>query len=79
MSLAEILPAVRLLPREEKMELVRVLSAELAGPAQQESQEEMLRPLFPPGAKYDIFTPQFPPEAAEEVARLLERLPDLPR
>jgi hypothetical protein len=72
MSLAEILPAVRKLPREEQLELVRVLSAELTIPAKQESDDEMLRRLFPPGATYEIYTPQFSPEAADELARFLE-------
>jgi hypothetical protein len=72
MSLAEILPAVRMLPREDQLELVRVLSAELAPLATQETDEEMLRRLCPPGAVFDIYTPQFPPEAADELARLLE-------
>jgi hypothetical protein len=72
MSLAEILPAVRMLPREEKVELVRVLTAELEAPTKSETEEEMLRRLFPPGAVYEIFTPQFPPEAAAELALFLK-------
>lgn len=79
MSLAEIMPAVRLLTREERLELVRVVSAELEVPPKPESAEEMLQHMFTPGAVYEIYTPQFPPEAAEEVARLLERLPEIPR
>ena len=48
MSLAEILPAVRMLPREDQLELVRVLSAELTAPArsESESEEELLRRFF---------------------------------
>jgi hypothetical protein len=79
MSLAEILPAVRLLPREEQQELVRVLTTELAAPATHEAEEEMLRRLFPAGVRYDIFTPQFSPEAANELARFLESMDDQPK
>jgi hypothetical protein len=71
MSLAELLPAVRMLPREDQLELVRVLSADLASSGKQESDEDKLRRLFPPGATYEIYTPQFSPEAADELARFL--------
>jgi hypothetical protein len=76
MSLAEIMPAVRMLPREEQLELVRVLSAELESPPKPESEEELLRRFAPPGAIYDIYTPQFPPEASFEAAHILQQLLD---
>jgi len=71
MSLAEILPAVRMLPRADQLELVRVLSEELAAPAKQESEDELLRRLFPPGATYEIYTPDVSPEAALILQQLL--------
>ena len=76
MSLAEILPAVRMLPREDQLELVRVLSAELAAPAEQETEEEMLQRLFPPGVTYDIYTPEVDPEAVHLLQQLLREHPE---
>ena len=72
MSLAELLPAVRMLPREDQLELVRVLSAELVAPAKQESDEEMVGRLFPPGATYEIYTPEMSPEAVQALQQLLQ-------
>jgi hypothetical protein len=72
MSLAEIMPAARLLPREEKLELVRVLSAELAEPAKQDSEEDLIRRYITPGATYHIFTPQVGPEAVQILQQLLQ-------
>jgi hypothetical protein len=71
MSLAEIMPAARLLPREEKLELVRVLSADLDLPAKQESEEELIRRYITPGATYQIFTPQVGAEAVQILQQLL--------
>jgi hypothetical protein len=79
MSLAEILPVVRMLPRADQLELVRVLSAELAAPAKQESEDDMLRRLFPPDVTFEIYTPQFSPEAADELARFLESMANQPK
>jgi hypothetical protein len=74
MSLAEILPAVRLLPPEEKMELLRVLSAELASnPSSNDDPEaEALLRQIPPGATFHIFTPEFSPGAADVLMELLK-------
>jgi hypothetical protein len=74
MSLAEIMPAVRSLPREEKMELVRVLSAELAasGSSNDDPESEALLRLIPPGATFHIYTPEFSPGAADVLAELLK-------
>jgi hypothetical protein len=55
MSIAEILPAVRALPRSEKIRLARLLLDDLAG-------EELLSPLKQ-GQEFPIETPEFtPPE-----------------
>jgi hypothetical protein len=73
MSLAEILPAVRALPREEQLELMRVVSAELASdsPAARDDEAELLARLVRPGATYHIFTPDPCPGAAHELMKLL--------
>jgi hypothetical protein len=72
MSLAEILPAVRLLPREEKMELVRVLSAELLIPLTSEADRdrELLEQLVA-AAPHQFHRPDFGPEAVAVLEELL--------
>jgi hypothetical protein len=64
MSIAEILPAVRTLPRSEKFMLARILLDDLAG-------EELLS-MFKDGQEFPIYTPEFAPDAAATLARLLE-------
>ena len=64
MSIAEILPAVRALPRSEKFRLARLLLDDLAG-------EELLSGLKQ-GQEFPIYTPEFAPEAAAQLATLLE-------
>jgi hypothetical protein len=44
MSLAEVLPAVQALTREEKAELVRIVAEQLKG-----EDQTLLRECFPPG------------------------------
>jgi hypothetical protein len=65
MSIAEILPAVRALPRSEKLRLARLLLDDLAG-------EELLATLKP-GQEFPIHTPEFAPGAAAQLATLLEK------
>jgi hypothetical protein len=64
MSIAELIPAVRALPRSEKVRLARLLLDELAG-------DELLSTLKD-GQEFPIYTPEFAPGAAAQLARLLE-------
>ncbi len=64
MSIAEILPAVRALPRSEKFRLARLLLDQLAG-------EESLCG-FEQGQEVPIDKPGFAPGAAAQLATLLE-------
>jgi len=64
MSITEILPAVRALPRSEKFRLVRLLLDDLAG-------EELLSGLKQ-GQEFPIETPEFAPGAAAQLASFLE-------
>ena len=63
MSIAEILPAVRALPRSEKFRLARLLLDDLAA-------EELLAGLKQ-GQECPIYTPEFAPGAAAQLATLL--------
>jgi hypothetical protein len=64
MSITEIIPAVRALPRSEKFRLVRLLLDDLAG-------EESLAGLKQ-GQEFPIYTPEFAPGAAAQLAILLK-------
>ena len=64
MSIAELIPAVRALPRSEKFRLARLLLDDLAG-------EELLSTLEQ-GQECPIYTPEFAPGAAAQLAGLLE-------
>jgi hypothetical protein len=64
MSIAEILPAVRELPRSEKFRLVRLLLDDLAG-------EELLSGIKQ-GQEFPLYTPEFAPGAAAQLATLLD-------
>ena len=62
MSIAEVLPAIRALSRGEKFQLSRILLDDLA---QGES------PTFPEGQIYPIYTPEYAPDAAAQLAKVL--------
>jgi hypothetical protein len=64
MSIAEILPAVRALPRSEKFRLARLLLDDLA--------EEELLSTIKQGQEFPLYTPEFAPGAAAQLATLLE-------
>jgi hypothetical protein len=64
MSLAEIMPAVEGLSRSEKYELARLLIDGLA--------KEDLSPGFQEGHAYPIYTPEYAPGAASQLAQLLK-------
>jgi hypothetical protein len=64
MSIAEIIPVVRALSRDEKYELARMLLADLANreaPA-----------MFKAGQVFPICTPEYAPNAAAQLGQLLE-------
>jgi hypothetical protein len=64
MSIADIIPAVRDLSRGEKFQLAQMLLEDLA------SQE--LPELFKEGHFYPIYTPEYAPNAASQLAKLLK-------
>ena len=64
MSITEIIPAVRALPRGEKFRLVRLLLDDLAG-------EELLS-MLQQGQEFPIYTPELAPGAAAQLATLLD-------
>lgn len=63
MSITEIIPVVRALLRSEKFRLVRLLIDDLA-------EEELLSGLQQ-GQEFPIYTPEFAPGAAAQLATLL--------
>jgi len=64
MSIAEIIPALRGLPRSEKFRLARLLLDDLAA-------EELLSTIKP-GQEFPLHTPEFAPGAAAQLATLLD-------
>jgi hypothetical protein len=64
MSIAEIIPAIQSLSRDEKVRIAKMLLEDLA---REESQL-----VFKEEQVYPIYTPEFGPEAAAQLARLLE-------
>jgi hypothetical protein len=63
MSIIEILPAVRALSRGEKFQLAQLLLEDLA------SEEGAV--LFKEGQVYPIYTPEYAPDAAAQLAKVL--------
>ncbi len=63
MSIAEIIPIVQALPRSEKFRLARLLLDDLAG-------EELLAEIKQ-GQEFHIYTPEYTPGAAAQLATLL--------
>ena len=64
MSLADLLPEMQVLPREEKGRLLRLLTDEL--------ETDELLSMLKSVPEWPIYTPEFAPEAAFQLARLLE-------
>jgi hypothetical protein len=64
MSISEIIPALRALPRSEKFRIARLLLDDLAG-------EELLASLKQ-GQEFPLHTPEFAPGVAAQLATLLE-------
>jgi hypothetical protein len=63
-SIAEIIPAVRALSRSEKFRLARLLLDDLAG--------EDLLSAIEQGQEFPLYTPEFAPGAAAQLATLLD-------
>ena len=63
MTIAELLPTLRNLPRAEKLKVMQFLVAELA------NEEE---PTLQPGAIYSLWSPLNSHEAAHKLSQLLE-------
>ncbi len=63
MSMAEIIPAVRALSRSEKFQIARMLLDDLA--------RDDSSPAFPEGHLFPIYTPQYAPDAAAQLAKAL--------
>jgi len=64
MSIADMIPAVRELSRSEKFQLARMLLEDLAS--------EELPETFKEGHIYPIYTPEYAPNAAAQLAKLLK-------
>ena len=64
MSFTELLPLVGTLPRSEKFRLVQILIDQLA--------KEEVTQLFCEGHTYPIWTPDYAPNAASQLAQALE-------
>ena len=65
MSIAEIIPAVRALSRSEKFNLAQLLLDDLA--------KEEMPPVFKEGHVFSIYTPEYSPNAAVQLAQALNR------
>lgn len=63
MSIAEIIPAVRALSHVEKLQLAQVLLEDLG--------HDEVQTMFKEGQVYPIDTPEYAPDAAAQLARLL--------
>lgn len=64
MSIADLIPTIQSLPRQDKIALARLLLDDLA-------KEDLLAALKP-GQEWPIYTPEFAPGAAAQLARLLD-------
>jgi len=64
MSITEIIPEVRALSRGEKFQLAQFLLEDLA------TEDQAL--LFKAGQVFPIFTPEYAPDAAAQLAQVLE-------
>ena len=64
MLIAQIIPAVRALSRGEKFQLAQMLLEDLA--------REELPAMFKEGQVYPIYTPEYAPDAAAQLAQVLK-------
>jgi len=65
MSITEVISAARALSQEEKRELAQTLLEDLAN--------EDPGAVFQHGHVYPVYTPEFGPDAASQLAQLLEK------
>lgn len=63
MAIAEIIPAVQALSRSEKFQLAQIILEDLAAVEQ--------TPVFKEGHVYPIYTPEYMPNAAAQLAQVL--------
>lgn len=68
MSVAELLPAIRALPKAERVRLLHLL---IDGVAADEPEAARLADLFPAGGTFDVHTPPDGYEAAAALQQLL--------
>ncbi len=61
-AIAEIIPAVRALSRSEKFRIAQILLDDLA--------KEELTPAFTDGSVFSIYTPEYAPDAATQLAQV---------
>jgi hypothetical protein len=73
MSLAELIPALRSLSREEQVKLRQFLDSELNKQEESENDttEQKLARILPAG-HYEIFTPEFSAEAVAVMTKFLQ-------
>jgi hypothetical protein len=76
MSLADLLPAIRALPRAEKAELIHLLVDDVSAPPAEPARDvgltdEQLREMFPPGYVAQVWFPGPNPEAVAAATRAL--------
>lgn len=74
MSLAELLPAIRALPKSEQVQLLHLLIDDVATlpPVDDGISEELRRILPPPGAVVDLWYPEANPEAVAAALQALK-------
>jgi len=68
MSATELFPALRNLPRDEKLKVIEFLEEELKS-----EEDQKLLQLLQPGRTYEIWSPVTTHEAAQQLAELLEK------
>ena len=64
MSITEIIPVVQALSRGEKLQLAQMLLTDLA--------KEECSTMFKEGQVYPLYTPEYAPNAAAQLAKLLK-------
>ena len=72
MSLAELLPAIRALPKPEQVQLMHLLVDGVSQSAPSQEDELLLAAMFPPGVSFEIATPPDSYEAAATLLTMLE-------
>lgn len=72
MSLADLLPAIRALPADDRRQLAHLLADELAAGHEPTEDERLIARCFPPGATFEVWSPIEAPEAAAVLMAMLE-------